>query len=156
MRRPAAVLSGLIVVLAGCGGGDENATSDRADTESAIDASAGGNGDGDDTGADDDGFGQRADFDLSSLPDDFPDALVPPDWDTGQFSDITGFATVTFESSLSFDDAVAHYDAVHGEGIVVGEDEDERLAQWTRTPPWIVSVFEGDPLMIGITKVPDE
>jgi len=95
-------------------------------------------------------------FDLTALPENFPDELVPPEWDTGAFSTLTGFPTATFESSMSFDDAVDYYDSVLGEGVVVGNDVGERLAQWTRTPPWIVSVFEGEPVTIGVTEVEDE
>lgn len=152
VKRFVMVLMVAGLVATACGSGDDD-DGGGDDSDVAVDD----NDSGDDDGS---GFdeitGQGSDFDLSSLPDNFPSELVPPNWDTGQYSDITGYPTVTFESSMSFDDAIAHYDAVYGEGIVVGNDPGERLAQWTRNPPWIVSVFEGDPMMIGITELPEE
>lgn len=144
------LLAMLALIPTACGG-DDDVSDDTADlsTESEVAADS-------DPDVAQVETGQSAGFDLSSLPEGFPEVLVPPEWDTGQFSDITGLRTVTFESSMSFDDAVAHYDAVHGESLVVGDDGGERLAQWTKRPPWIVSVFEGNPMLIGITEVPEE
>jgi hypothetical protein len=146
------ILALTMLTIASCGGGDD----DSGDGGDGLEADGGGSDDdGDDGFSDEEITGQSSDFDLSSLPDDFPDELEPPDWETGRYTELTGFPTATFASGMSFDDTVAYYDDVHGESLVVG-DAGERLAQWTTNPPWIISVFEGDPLTIGISKVPEE
>ena len=80
---------------------------------------------------------------------------MPPDYLSGAYLDL-GIQTASFEVAMSFDEAVDRYDGLLGDGVVVGNDPGERLAQWTDDPPWVVSVFEGDPVIIGISKVPEE
>ncbi len=141
MRRWRLVLLVLVVAAASCGGDDDS-----------NDDNTGGNGSSCDN---EEVVGGDPGFSLSDLPGDFPE-FVPPEWDTGAYTEATGFPTASFESSMSFQEAIDHYNDVYGvEGTVVGNDPGERLAQWTRTPPWVISVFEGDPVIIGISRVED-
>lgn len=139
MRRALLMLVVLALVAAGCGGDEE---SDNLN-----------NGDNGNNDVDNELVGGDPDFSLNDLPDDFPDNLVPPSWDSGVFSDLTGFPSVSFESSMSFQDLIDYYNDIFGEAVVVGDDPGERLASWTQSRPWGASVFEGSPALVTIVKV---
>ncbi len=152
MRTKSVWLVVLALAVSGCSGDDDVDAGENGDASADTDTGDGAVSDD----RDDVPTGQSADFDLTTLPEDFPAELVPPIWDTGQYTDDLGLPTATFESSMPFEEIITYYDSVHGDGVVVGDDPGERLAQWTASPPWIVSVLEGAPATIGITQVPDE
>ena len=172
MRPTPTLLVAALLALAGCGG-DDSTDAGTGDAAVTPDAENGSNGDGDSDGDSDGGgrdgdggsdggsdevggeSGQDPDFDVTTLPEDFPAELVPPVWETGQYTLATDFPTATFESSMPFDEIVTYYDSVHGEGVVLGDEPGARVAEWTDSPPWIVSVFEDEPVRIGISQIPD-
>jgi len=140
--RPMRVIGiAMLLLLAACGGDGETDVGDESNTprQTQSDTVVGGD----------------PEFSLSDLPDDFPSELLPPDYLSGAYLDL-GVPTASFEVAMSFDEAVDRYNGLLGEGLVLGNDPGERLAQWTDSPPWIVSVLEGEPVIVGISKVPDE
>lgn len=90
----------------------------------------------------------EADFDVGSLPDDFPPELMPDSFAAGMYAELGNVRNINFESAQSFDDVVAEYTAKIGEDPIIAEAE-ERLASWT-VGVWIVSVIEGTPTLIGV------
>lgn len=138
MRHLKAVALALILVAAACGGGDDDG--------------AGGGGGGGDAGSGNDPSIMSTNFDVDALPANFPSELVPPSWTAGQATDLLGPFVVNFESDMEFTDAVAYYEAIFGPVSVVG-DPGEQLAQWTGDPTWIVSILDGDPVLIGFTDI---
>lgn len=134
----------LALLAAACGGGDTD------------DSGSGGEGDNPTTSAAREATSDPSilspDFNLDDLPNDFGRELVPPSWTAGQATDILGPFAVNFESDMAFADAVAHYDGILGPSSVVG-DPGEQLAQWLDDPTWIVSIFDGDPVLIGFVQL---
>ena len=147
MRQLRIVALLLVLVATACGGDD------AADTTVASEAGggSGGSGSGNDSDSDDPNA-LSADFDVSSLPDNFPSELVPPAWTAGQATDILGPFVVNFERDVPFAEAVEYYEAILGPAQVLG-DPGEQVAQWTSGPIWIVSVLDGDPVLIGFTDI---
>lgn len=99
---------------------------------------------------------------LSVLPDDFPQQLIPPDFDSVEFVDMTeinGTRGAAFESSVDVQVSIEHYTGLLGPPALDVESGDGgRMAQWQRTPyaPWVVGVI-GDAYesIVSVTAVPE-
>lgn len=87
------------------------------------------------------------DFDVSSLPDDFPTQLIPRALTAGMYVELGTVRNVNFESSDSFDDVVSQITAKLGDEPTLVEGE-ERLASWT-VGIWLVSVIDTTPTTVG-------
>ncbi|NND01447.1 MAG: hypothetical protein HKN91_01540 [Acidimicrobiia bacterium] len=140
MRNLRTVALVLALVAAACGGGDDDAGNND---------DAGGSG----AGGGNDPTIMSTDFDLSDLPDEFPDSYVPPSWTAGQATDLLGPEIVNFESDSAFDDIVDYYRGVFGEPNQLAGDPGEQLAQWFDDPTWVLSIFDGDPVLIGFAEL---
>ena len=87
-------------------------------------------------------------FDLGSLPDDFPDNLKPDSFTAGMYVELGDIRNTNFESSASFDEVVAEYTDKIGDDPILVEGE-ERLASWV-VGDWVVSVIDTTPTTIGV------
>ncbi|MDR9451168.1 MAG: hypothetical protein RI637_08125 [Acidimicrobiia bacterium] len=137
--RSTTLVVALLIVLSGCSSADDaDSGSDGTQTASSERT----NGDpGIVTEMD-------ANFDIGTLPADFPDILVPDSFTAGMYAELGTLRNANFESSLSFDDVVAEYTDRIGDEPTIVEGE-ERLASWI-VDIWVVSVIEGPPTIIGV------
>lgn len=163
-RNNTALAVVLLLALTGCSSGDDNSASPE---ETA--ASADGTGAGTDTNMDPSSDSSQPandqqatgdvgtftdldpNFDIGSLPDDFPPELLPDSFTAGMYTEFGDARSATFESPSTFDDIIAEYTDKMGEQPVVVEGE-ERLASWV-TDVWAVTVIDTTPTLIGVAAV---
>jgi hypothetical protein len=134
--RTAVTLTAMTLALISCGNGDDPA------------------GESQGAGADRDAPISESGFDESVLPEDFPANLIPSDYETGSYLDISGTQTASFQSSTPVDESIDHYTDLLGEPTLATEgDPGEKTAQW-QDSAWIVSVV-GSPneSIVGISKL---
>lgn len=90
-------------------------------------------------------FADEGGFDESQLPSDFPSQLIPPQYESGTYTDMGSVSGAAFESNEAVDDMVGHYVGLLGDPDVNAETEDGgRNANWHDVDGWIVGVL-GDP-----------
>ena len=136
------VLVVLAIMIAACGGSDDDGTTEAGDAEAgAGDAAAVGESD-------------SGSFDTAELPDGFPSDLIPPSFDSSSVLALGGQQTVTFESTTPVDDTIAHYtDALGAPTNAAEGDTGEKTAQW-QTGEWLLSVIgSGSESIVGFTQL---
>jgi hypothetical protein len=124
------LVSCALLVLAGCGSPDE---SDYDDDEYAS--------------------VESADFDESTLPEDFPRELIPASYHNGAYVKLGQVESASFENGENVEETIRHYTGLLGEpASLLDGDGTDAIAQW-RTTPWAVSVIGNDgESIIGFTK----
>lgn len=102
-----------------------------------------------------DNVGERAD-----LPADFPADLIPPQYTSSFYTDMThinGTEGASFESSEPVQGSIQHYLTLLGEPTIdIDTGDGERSVQWHTTPwsGWIVGVTGNDTeTIVGVSKV---
>ncbi len=105
-----------------------------------------------------DSYASESNISIDELPDDFPRALILPNYDTVNYTDMRpfgGMEGVGFESQAPVEDTIRHYTDLLGEPAVsVGEDDD-RASNWHETPwsPWIVGIMgDSGQSLVSVTK----
>jgi len=129
------------LAIAGCGKGGEEQTSAQ-ETDAGL---------------------PKSDFDVADLPGDFPRELMPPEYETAEYVDLTqinGTRAVNFESTANVQGAIDHYVGLLGEPTInVDSGDGDRLLQWQESPhpPWLVSVMGGaDETIISVATLPEQ
>ena len=130
-----------ILVAAACGGSD-----DEQHLERDIGAAAAGDS-----------------IDLSDLPDDFPQELVPPHYDTAEYFDLrttNGTRSSTFQSSANVQGSIDHYVGLLGEPTInIDSGDGDRLLQWHESPhpPWVVGVMgDAGETIVTVSTMPEQ
>ncbi len=136
----------LAVVLVACGG-ESDASAGENDTNAPTEQTQ---PSGDETSGGGAGTELDPNFDIGVIPDDFPAQLLPDSFTAGFYAELGGVRNANFESDKSFDELVAGYTEKIGEPPTVVEGE-QRLASWVVDDVWIVSIFDENPTLIGIS-----
>ncbi len=138
-RTRGMALSAVLLALAACGSSDDEEIASLSDDDYAIDAG----------------------FAATEFPPDFPEQLIPPSYDKGEYMDlrhINGTRAAVFESDGAVDTSIAHYVELLGEPTIdVNAGEDQRSAQWHETPysPWLVGVLgDSGETFVTVSTIP--
>jgi hypothetical protein len=151
MKTRLTIVALLVLTLAACGGDTDTSAVDdgtQAPPDQTQPSDDGGGNDGGGDGAVNTDMDPN--FDVSSIPDDFPSELFPSEFDSGMYGELGGIRNANFLVSQSLDDVVADYTDRIGETPIIGEGE-QRIATWIIDGEWAVSAVGDNPTLIGIS-----
>ena len=137
----AGLITATILAVSACGDNDDEQLSELETDSAAVEGS----------------------IDLSDLPDDFPQELMPPEYDRADYVDlqaVNGTRATTFESTANVQGSIDFYTGLLGEPTInVDSGDGDRLVQWHKSPypPWVVSVMgNAGETIVSVNTMPEE